>query len=139
MARFAKGQSGNPNGRPKLTANAEAIREQIREAIPGVVARLIEASEGGDIGASKLLLERVLPALRPTDQPIQLPMPASPADAARTVLGAVSTGLVTPDEASKLMAGIGSLVRVIEVDELLKRIEALEARTHGDPIPAPTA
>ena len=111
-----------------MTANAEAIREQIKEAIPGVVARLIEASEGGDIGASKLLLERVLPALKPTDQPIQLPMPATPADAARTVLGAVSTGLVTPDEAGKLLAGIGSLARVIEVDELLKRIERLEAQ-----------
>lgn len=128
MARFVKGQSGNPGGRPKLTANAEAIREQIKEAIPGVVARLIEASEGGDIGASKLLLERVLPALKPTDQPIQLPMPATPADAARTVLGAVSTGQVTPDEAGKLLAGIGSLARVIEVDELLKRIERLEAQ-----------
>ena len=128
MARFAKGQSGNPNGRPKLTANAEAIREQIRQAVPDIVTRLIKASEDGDIGASKLLLERVLPALKPTDQPIQLPLPATPADAARAVLGAVSTGQVTPDEAGKLLAGIGSLVRVIEVDELLRRIERLEAQ-----------
>lgn len=128
MARFAKGQSGNPNGRPKLTANAEAIREQIRQAVPDIVTRLIKASEDGDIGASKLLLERVLPALKPTDQPIQLPLPATPADAARAVLGAVSTGQVTPDEAGKLLAGIGSLARVIEVDELLRRIERLEAQ-----------
>lgn len=131
MPRFQPGQSGNPNGRPRLAANAETIRDQIRQAVPGIVTRLIAASEGGDTSASKLLLERVLPALKPTDQALVLPLPATPAEAARAVLGAVSTGQVTPDEASKLMAGIAGLARIIEVDELLARIERLEEHANA--------
>jgi hypothetical protein len=38
---FAKGVSGNRNGRPKLTKLTEALREQLAEAMPNVSERTI--------------------------------------------------------------------------------------------------
>ncbi len=38
---FEKGQSGNPNGRPKLTRLTECLREQLAEAMPGASERTI--------------------------------------------------------------------------------------------------
>ncbi len=65
---FQKGQSGNPNGRPKLTKLTEALREQLAEAMPGAsestiaeeVARaLIREALIGNIGAIKEVFDRV--------------------------------------------------------------------------------
>ena len=134
MPRFKPGESGNPHGRPRLDQTQCAIRAQIKAAAPAVVDSLIAAALEGDVGASKLLLERVVPTLRPLDTPIQLDLAGSPFAAAQKVLAAVGEGLVTPDQSAKLMAGIGHLSHVIEVEEVLRRLEALEeahARRHA--------
>ncbi len=39
--RFPKGQTGNPNGRPKLTKLTEALREQLAEEMPNAPERTI--------------------------------------------------------------------------------------------------
>jgi hypothetical protein len=39
--RFAKGESGNSAGRPKLTRLTECLREQLAEAMPGASERTI--------------------------------------------------------------------------------------------------
>jgi hypothetical protein len=44
------------------------------------------------------------------------------------VLGALSEGRVTPDEAASLMQIISAQARIIEIDELVRRVRALEER-----------
>lgn len=112
------------------------MRKKIRtEEILKVVE---ESALAGDMTAARLLLERSLPALRPVDTPVTIPSPTdnSLADVGRSVLDAVAQGRLTPGEGSTLLGGIAQLGRVIEVDELVKRIETLEQnRPRGESPP----
>lgn len=130
MARFKPGESGNPRGREPGSKNkATALRESIAAHIPEILDALVEQARQGDTAAAKLLLDRALPALRPTDQPVTLPLAgADLASDGRAVVSAVGDGEVTPDQAKSLLSGLGALARVIETAELLERIERLEAK-----------
>lgn len=131
MPRFKPGESGNPKGRPRLDQTQCALRDQIKAAAPGLVDSLITAALGGDVGASKILLERVVPALRPSDSPIHLDLMGTPLQAAQKVLAAVGVGQLTPDQSAKILAGLGHLSHAIEVDEVLRRLDALEQQAHA--------
>lgn len=127
MARFEKGQSGNPKGRPPGIVNQAKLRESIAKDIPEILAAMVNAAKGGDTQAARLLLDRTLPAIKPTDTPIALPLAGADLGAdGRAVVSAVGSGEVTPETASKLLQGLSSLARVVEVSELLERIERLE-------------
>lgn len=134
MARFKPGESGNPRGREPGSKNkATALRERIAEHIPEILDSLVDQARQGDTAAAKLLLDRALPALRPTDQPVTLPLAGADLAAdGRAVVSAVGSGDVTPETAKTLLSGLSSLARVVEVGELLQRIEALEKSVNAE-------
>lgn len=132
MARFEKGQSGNPAGRPPGIVNQAKLRESIAKDIPEILGAMVEQAKAGDVQAARLLLDRTLPAIKPTDTPITLPLAGSDLGAdGRAVIAATGQGDISPDQAKTLLSGLGTLARVVETDELLKRIETLEAAIHG--------
>lgn len=69
--RFPAGVSGNPAGRPKGSKNLKrALEESVREYIANparikrvhkVIDRLFQQAEDGDVGAAKLLLDKIVP------------------------------------------------------------------------------
>jgi len=126
MAKFQPGQSGNPRGRPRGIQTQAKLRNAIAEDMPAIIEAVTEAAKGGDIQAAKLLLDRVLPALKPQDQAVSLPLSDGLAASGRSILAAVGQSGVTPEQGFKLLQGLSALSRVIETDELLRRIEALE-------------
>ena len=70
---FKKGTSGNPAGRkPGTLTKQDKLRLQIAEGVPSIIKAMMEKAEAGDTAAAKLLLDRTLPALRPTDAPVPL-------------------------------------------------------------------
>jgi hypothetical protein len=73
MAKFTKGQSGNPSGRPAGITKTTEIRQQLENGADGVIKKLIEMAEGGDIDAIKMVMDRIFPAPKATAQPILLP------------------------------------------------------------------
>lgn len=46
---------------------------------------------------------------------------------------AVASGQVAPGVGSQLIAALGQVARVAEIDELERRMAAVEARQHGNP------
>jgi hypothetical protein len=54
-------------------------------------------------------------------------------DQGRAVLSAVSAGALAPSQGSQLIAAIGALARVAEIDELERRLSALEAKSCPSP------
>ena len=123
------GQSGNPAGRPKGTGEIGKLREAIKGHVPAIIERLTAQALEGDVQAARLLLERTvapLKAVEPT-QPLTLP-DGTLTERGRAVLASVADGVLAPGQGAQLVAAIGQLARVAEVDELAARIDALEAK-----------
>lgn len=131
--KFKPGQSGNPRGRKPALASRSALHKALDSHLPQVLAKLIELALAGDVVALKTIIDKGLANARPSTH-ITLPeMVAAPTitDSARAVVAAVGHGLLSVEAGAQLLASIGSLARVQEVDELQRRIEALEAATGG--------
>jgi hypothetical protein len=130
-SRWKKGESGNPKGRTPGTGKVAKLREAIAEHVPDIIENLTKAALAGDVAASRLLLERVVPPLRASEEPVALALPEGAlAEQGRAVLGAAAQGQIAPTQASALLSSLGTLAKIVEADELVRRVEALESR-HG--------
>ena len=126
---FIKGQSGNPQGRPKGSGISAQLRQAIEGEAEAIIKAMIEQAKAGDMQAAKALLDRVLPALKPESQAIHLPeLVAAPtlADKAKAAIDAAGAGDIAPSAASDMVSAIAGLAKIIETTELQKRLEALE-------------
>ncbi len=127
------GQSGNPRGRRPGSGEVAKLRAAIAEHVPTILERLVAAALQGDVSAARLLLERVCPPLKATEEAAPLALPdGTLTEQGRAVLGAVAAGELAPGQGAALLGAIGTLARVAEVDELERRLTALEA-THAKP------
>jgi Family of unknown function (DUF5681) len=134
---FPKGRSGNPNGKPpgtrhKATLAAEVLLDGESEKL---TRKAIAMALEGDTTAMRLCLERILPPRRDRPVSIALPPLSAAGDAVRAMAAittAVASGGLTPSEAGDLSSLISGYVKAIEIDELDKRIAALEQRA-GSP------
>lgn len=130
---FLKGQSGNPNGKPKgarhrVTRAVEALLEGEAEAL---TRRAIAAALEGDTVALRLCLDRIAPPRKDASVRFTLPPMASAADAAKAVgaiLAAVAVGELTPSEGTAAAGLVETFRRALETAELETRIAALEAK-----------
>ncbi len=127
MAKFVKGQSGNPKGRPKGLISHRRLREAILEEIPEIIDSMIRLAKSGDTTAAKILLDRVIAPMRSGDTFVNMPLEGSLTQDARNVLQAIGSSQITAGQGQALLGGIASLARIVEIDELLERVEKLEA------------
>ena len=125
---FSTGNSGRPRGsRNKATLAIESLLEGQAEALTQTsIRRALE----GDSVALRLCMDRIAPP--PKDATITFSMPTisnalDAAEAARSVLRAVSEGELTPIEATRVMGLIDSYRRTLELTELEARLRVLEA------------
>lgn len=128
MSKFEKGKSGNPRGRPKDTKTAE-LRAMLRPHAGELIERAVELAREGDTTALRLCLERILPPLKGKDGTVEVPglsRSKSLSEKGQKILAAAGTGKISPAEASTLMQALASQARIVEVDELERRIAALE-------------
>ncbi len=128
--RWKKGCSGNPAGRPPGTGETAKLRAVIAGRVPELLDAMMERALAGDVGAARLLLERTVAPLKAAEpaEPINLP-DGSLGDQGRAVMAAVAAGELTPAQGAQLLGAIGSLARVIELDELDERLRALERQS----------
>jgi|JI10StandDraft_1071094.scaffolds.fasta_scaffold1422819_2 hypothetical protein len=126
--RFKPGQSGNPKGKPPGVGEVGRLRMAIAEHIPEIIEQLVEASKGGDIQASRLLLERVFPPIKAVEQAQEIDMPenGSLTDKANAMLIAAASGKLAPGQASQMISALGTIAKLVETTELIERIAKLE-------------
>lgn len=125
---FVKGQSGNPAGRPKNCGVIAELRGSINKHVPEIIEKLVIAAKAGDVQAAKLLLERVVPPVKSTEEKVQFSLIENGdlTEQGKAILQAASEGELTPTQAGSLLSGLGTLAKIKEIDELEKRITALE-------------
>jgi hypothetical protein len=115
---FVKGQSGNPNGKPKglrnrATLAAEALLDGEAEAL---TRKAIDMGKAGDPTALRLCIERIIPIRRERPLSFALPSVASAEDTVKAidgVLRALAQGLVTLGEAGEAIELIERCRRII--------------------------
>ena len=131
---WAAGKSGNPKGRPPGRGQSAQFREALAKRLPEVLQAVVDAAIAGDMQAARIILERTLPALKPLESTIEgMALPTGTlTQQARDILASVSRGEVAPGQAAQLVASIGAVAKIAEVDELTARIEALE-KAHAKP------
>ena len=127
--RFAVGNEGSP-GRPPGRGAVAELRETLATDLHKIIATLKAQALAGDPQAIRIILDRVLPALRPVEMPttLALSIEGTLAEQARSVVQAAADGYLTPSQASQIVTALGGVAKIIETTELVVRIEALEAR-----------
>jgi hypothetical protein len=136
--RWKPGQSGNPAGRKPGTGDVGRLRAAISEQVPEIINRLVEAAKAGDVSAARLLLERVIAPLKAAEVAAPLALPeGSLTEQGRAVMAAVAAGGLAPGQGTALLGALGTLAKLIEADELDRRIAALEARDSKTAAPLP--
>jgi hypothetical protein len=129
---FKKGVSGNPKGRKPGTPNR--VTRELKEAI-------LLAFEG--LGGSDHLLTwakkypgefyRIFARMTPPGFPVKIDGLEGPlADQGRAVIRKLGAGDITPEQAATVTSVVSARARIIEVDELEKRIAALEQQRVND-------
>ena len=128
---FQKGQSGNPDGRPRGSRNVTtlALEALLDGQATALTQKAIDLALTGDMPALRLCLDRILPPRRDRPVTFELPPIKSAQDAAATVsavLAAVAAGDLTPADAGEISKLIESYVKAFETSELAERLERLE-------------
>jgi hypothetical protein len=111
---FEKGNGGRrPGSKNKTTLVVQALANG--EA-PELLLRARELAKAGNIPMLKLFVERLLPKERPVqiDLP-KLDLANDAVDALGTIIHAVGTGQITPNEASALSNLVAQYARAVNV------------------------
>ena len=128
---FKPGQSGNPAGKPTGTKNRATVMAQalFDGEAETLTRKIIELAMGGDMQALRVCVDRLCPPMKAQAAPVQVDIPEtdSISDIANAFIKAAANGQLPPDVAAQLVSAVGTLARVVEVDELKKRMAALEA------------
>ena len=125
---FKKGQSGNLKGRPPGTGCVQQLRALLEPRAPELVDKAIALAMSGDTTALKLCLERICPPVKVRDDPVKLELPEEGGitEIGRAVIAAMADGTLTPAECGSILGALGVQAKLAEIDEVEKRLRALE-------------
>ena len=142
--RFSKDNQPDPKTRPtrgknKRTLLLDAIRELIPEEMEGHDAEaffyklLVRQAAAGDSRIMKEVFARLHPVEKSVlpEYVINFPEEASPSEKIDHITKAIATGEVPADVGKLMVDIIAQGVRILEVTELMERLEKIEAILAG--------
>jgi hypothetical protein len=131
MPKFQPGRSGNPAGRPKgcKDRRTEYARGLLEPHAKALMQKVVDLALEGDTTALRLCLERLVPPLRDRPQPVTVAgLTGTLTEQGQAVLRALGSGALAPEEAARVLGALADQARIVEVDELERRVQALEQR-----------
>ena len=129
--KFVKGNKASP-GRPPGRGKVAELREKLALDVDKVIGIVREQALAGDQQAIRILLDRVLPSLRPVELPTPLDLPeGNLAHQAHAVVQAVADGDIAASQAAQIITALGGVAKIIETTDLLDRITKLEEQQNA--------
>lgn len=126
--RFTKGNRASP-GRPPGRGAVAELREKLAQDMDQIISKVREQALAGDLQAARIVLDRVLPSLRPVEVAQAMDVPEGTlAEHAHAVVQAVAAGEIAPSQAAQIITALAGVAKIIETTELVARIEALEEK-----------
>lgn len=126
---WQKGNKGGSIRKGKSIARTLILDsfERLGRSETEFIDQVVLAAICGDDESTRFVLEKLLPKARPVQDPIQFDIKGeSLIEKAECILHGVSKSELSVDQASTLINALGTLNHLIEVDQILKRLEALE-------------
>jgi hypothetical protein len=124
---FPKGNGGRrPGSKNQSTQILAAMLDGEKEAL---VRKGLELAKAGDVAMLKFFLSRILPRERliTVDLP-QIEFADDAVEALGSIVRAVSDGSISPAEGADVANLVNSYCRAIDMADLVKRMDVLEAR-----------
>jgi hypothetical protein len=85
-------------------------------------------AKNGDMGAIRLVTERVCPPIKAMEPAAEIELTGDTlTQKAMAVFEALARGDIAAGQASQLLQGLGAMAKIVETDDLARRIAALEA------------
>jgi hypothetical protein len=130
VARFQKGHSGNPAGKPKGACDKRtALRELLTPHAKELIENALESATSGDTMALRLCLGRIMAPIHARDEVVVIGQVGNTlTDRAQTIINASLMGRISPHEAATLLQALATQARMIEAEELESRLKALEQK-----------
>jgi hypothetical protein len=125
-----KGISGNPAGRPRgIKDRRVKFWELLEPHAPRLIEKVVQFALEGDTTALRLCLERICPPIKAQSEPVKFrTLAGSFAEQGQRIIAAMGKGIVAPSEASAALQALATQARIQEIDELERRVAALEVR-----------
>jgi hypothetical protein len=132
MARFKRGSSGNPRGRPKgVPDKRTALRALLEPHAEALVKKAVQLALNGDTTALRLCLDRLIPAIKARDEPVTLGnLKGSLTEQGQAIIEAMGKGMLSPGDAATMLQAVAAQARITELDELEQRLRTLEEWAH---------
>lgn len=137
MAKFQKGQSGNPAGKPKGAKDRRTeMRALLQPHADKLVKKVVDLALAGDVQALRICIDRIIPPVR--EDRLQVAMPdiadaAGCTEAQAAIMKAVASGELLPSQGEALAGLVEHQRRAMYDQDLAKRIEAIELQLKGKP------
>lgn len=134
VGRFQKGQSGNPNGRPKGSRNKASliVQSMIEGEAEEIAKKLLEMAKQGEMQAIKMIVERLLPPMK--ELPLNADLSIAGINEASDITASysslfddVAAGEITLSEAKELANLLEGKRKAIETLEVKARLDELKA------------
>jgi hypothetical protein len=124
---FKPGNPGRPLGsKNRVTQTLEQLAEGQAEQL---FEKVRELAQAGDVACLRMMLDRIWPPRKAQPVNVTLP-PINSSQDALAAIAAICTALreggLTPDEITALSSVVGRSIQVIELQDLERRVAALE-------------
>ena len=116
---YKKGESGNPKGRAPGSTPGVKLRKAVELQSDAILKTVIDAALSGDLLACKMLLDRILPVLKPQALEVKLRCDDTLTLQGNTILNATLSGQIPPDIGSQLITALAGQARIVEILSLI--------------------
>jgi Family of unknown function (DUF5681) len=128
---FAKGQSGNPAGRPKGSFSPAAIlaEQMLSTHADGIIRKTIEKALDGNSAALRIFWERIAPPTKEEPVVCEFPPLEKVSDSGEfiaAIINAAARGDLVPRQGSEIAKLVDTYLRTVEATTMDARLTELE-------------